>query len=74
MKKQDKKMTSWQAMKQLLPIIGRYRLLLFISIILAAVLRLASAYVPIIFAGPLTRLSALAKLTFQLLARTWSRF
>ena len=49
MKKQDKKMASWQAMKQLLPIIGRYRLLLFISIILAAVSVISQLYVPITF-------------------------
>ncbi len=64
MKKQDKKMTSWQAMKQLLPIIGRYRLLLFISIILAAVSVIFQLYVPIIFGRAIDQIVGPGKVDF----------
>lgn len=64
MKKQDKKMDSWQAMKQLLPIIGRYRLLLFISIILAAVSVILQLYVPIIFGRAIDQIVGTGKVDF----------
>lgn len=64
MKKQDKKMASWQAMKQLLPIIGRYRLLLFISIILAAVSVIFQLYVPIIFGRAIDQIVGPGKVDF----------
>ena len=64
MKKQDKKMASWQAMKQLLPIIGRYRLLLFISIILAAVSVISQLYVPIIFGRAIDQIVGPGKVNF----------
>lgn len=64
MKKQDKKMASWQAMKQLLPIIGRYRLLLFISIILAAVSVIFQLYVPIIFGRVIDQIVGPGKVDF----------
>lgn len=64
MKKQDKKMASWQAMKQLLPIIGRYRLLLFISIILAAVSVIFQLYVPIIFGRAIDQIVGPGKVNF----------
>lgn len=64
MKKQDKKMASWQAMKQLLPIIGRYRLLLFISIILAAVSVILQLYVPIIFGRAIDQIVGTGKVDF----------
>ena len=64
MKKQDKKMASWQAMKQLLPIIGRYRLLLFISIILAAVSVISQLYVPIIFGRAIDQIVGPGKVDF----------
>lgn len=64
MKKQDKKMDSWQAMKQLLPIIGRYRLLLFISIILAAVSVILQLYVPIIFGRAIDQIVGSGKVDF----------
>ena len=64
MKKQDKKMDSWQAMKQLLPIIGRYRLLLFISIILAAVSVIFQLYVPIIFGRAIDQIVGPGKVDF----------
>lgn len=64
MKKQDKKMDSWQAMKQLLPIIGRYRLLLFISIILAAVSVILQLYVPIIFGRAIDQIVGSGKVNF----------
>lgn len=64
MKKQDKKMDSWQAMKQLLPIIGRYRLLLVISIILAAVSVILQLYVPIIFGRAIDQIVATGKVNF----------
>lgn len=64
MKKQDKKMASWQAMKQLLPIIGRYRLLLFISIILAAVSVISQLYVPIIFGRAIDQIVGSGKVNF----------
>ncbi|MBT9057389.1 sugar ABC transporter ATP-binding protein [Lactobacillus delbrueckii subsp. bulgaricus] len=64
MKKQDKKMASWQAMKQLLPIIGRYRLLLFISIILAAVSVILQLYVPIIFGRAIDQIVGPGKVDF----------
>lgn len=64
MKKQDKKMVSWQAMKQLLPIIGRYRLLLFISIILAAVSVISQLYVPIIFGRAIDQIVGPGKVDF----------
>lgn len=64
MKKQDKKMNSWQAMKQLLPIIGRYRLLLFISIILAAVSVILQLYVPIIFGRAIDQIVGTGKVDF----------
>ncbi|WP_236165117.1 ABC transporter ATP-binding protein, partial [Lactobacillus delbrueckii] len=64
MKKQDKKMASWQAMKQLLPIIGRYRLLLFISIILAAVSVIFQLYVPIIFGRAIDQIVDPGKVDF----------
>lgn len=64
MKKQDKKMASWQAMKQLLPIIGRYRLLLFISIILVAVSVIFQLYVPIIFGRVIDQIVGPGKVDF----------
>ncbi|TXG07832.1 ABC transporter ATP-binding protein [Lactobacillus delbrueckii] len=64
MKKQDKKMASWQAMKQLLPIIGHYRLLLFISIILAAVSVIFQLYVPIIFGRAIDQIVGPGKVDF----------
>lgn len=64
MKKQDKKMASWQAMKQLLPIIGRYRFLLFISIILAAVSVISQLYVPIIFGRAIDQIVGPGKVNF----------
>ncbi|MHA6543979.1 ABC transporter ATP-binding protein [Lactobacillus delbrueckii] len=64
MKKQDKKMASWQAMKQLLPIIGRYRLLLFISIILAEVSVISQLYVPIIFGRAIDQIVGPGKVNF----------
>ncbi|APG71533.1 sugar ABC transporter ATP-binding protein [Lactobacillus delbrueckii subsp. delbrueckii] len=64
MKKQDKKMASWQAVKQLLPIIGRYRLLLFISIILAAVSVIFQLYVPIIFGRAIDQIVGPGKVDF----------
>ncbi|MCD5536731.1 ABC transporter ATP-binding protein [Lactobacillus delbrueckii] len=64
MKKQDKKMASWQAMKQLLPIIGRYRLLLFISIILVAVSVIFQLYVPIIFGRAIDQIVGPGKVDF----------
>lgn len=64
MKKQDKKMDSWQAMKQLLPIIGRYRLLLFVSIILAAVSVILQLYVPIIFGRAIDQIVGSGKVNF----------
>lgn len=64
MKKQDKKMASWQAMKQLLPIIGRYRLLLFISIILAAVSVIFQLYVSIIFGRAIDQIVGPGKVNF----------
>ncbi|WP_289932828.1 ABC transporter ATP-binding protein [Lactobacillus delbrueckii] len=64
MKKQDKKMASWQAMKQLLPIIGRYRLLLFISIILAEVSVIFQLYVPIIFGRAIDQIVGPGKVDF----------
>lgn len=64
MKKQDKKMASWQAMKQLLPIIGRHRLLLFISIILAAVSVISQLYVPIIFGRAIDQIVGPGKVNF----------
>lgn len=64
MKKQDKKIASWQAMKQLLPIIGRYRLLLFISIILAAVSVIFQLYVPIIFGRAIDQIVGPGKVNF----------
>ncbi|MBT8842476.1 sugar ABC transporter ATP-binding protein [Lactobacillus delbrueckii subsp. bulgaricus] len=64
MKKEDKKMASWQAMKQLLPIIGRYRLLLFISIILAAVSVIFQLYVPIIFGRAIDQIVGPGKVDF----------
>ncbi|MFV4967770.1 ABC transporter ATP-binding protein [Lactobacillus delbrueckii] len=64
MKKQDKKMDSWQAMKQLLPIIGRCRLLLFISIILAAVSVIFQLYVPIIFGRAIDQIVGPGKVDF----------
>lgn len=64
MKKQDKKMDSWQAMKQLLPIIGRYRLLLFISIILATVSVILQLYVPIIFGRAIDQIVGTGKVDF----------
>lgn len=64
MKKQDKKMASWQAVKQLLPIIGRYRLLLFISIILAAVSVISQLYVPIIFGRAIDQIVGPGKVNF----------
>lgn len=64
MKKQDKKMDSWQAIKQLLPIIGRYRLLLFISIILAAVSVILQLYVPIIFGWAIDQIVGSGKVDF----------
>lgn len=64
MKKQDKKMDSWQAMKQLLPIIGRYRLLLFISIILAAVSVILQLYVPIIFGRAIDQIVGTGQVDF----------
>lgn len=64
MKKQDKKMASWQAMKQLLPIIGRYRLLLFISIILAAISVISQLYVPIIFGRAIDQIVGPGKVNF----------
>ncbi|MBT8886934.1 sugar ABC transporter ATP-binding protein [Lactobacillus delbrueckii subsp. bulgaricus] len=64
MKKQDKKMASWQAMKKLLPIIGRYRLLLFISIILAAVSVIFQLYVPIIFGRAIDQIVGPGKVDF----------
>ncbi|MCD5504086.1 ABC transporter ATP-binding protein [Lactobacillus delbrueckii] len=64
MKKQDKKMASWQAMKQLLPIIGRYRLLLFISIILAAVSVIFQLYMPIIFGRAIDQIVGPGKVDF----------
>lgn len=64
MKKQDKKMDSLRAMKQLLPIIGRYRLLLFISIILAAVSVILQLYVPIIFGRAIDQIVGTGKVDF----------
>ncbi|GHN20177.1 multidrug ABC transporter ATP-binding and permease protein [Lactobacillus delbrueckii] len=64
MKKQDKKMASWQAMKQPLPIIGRYRLLLFISIILVAVSVIFQLYVPIIFGRAIDQIVGPGKVDF----------
>lgn len=64
MKKQDKKMDSWQAMKQLLPIIGRYRLLLVISIILAAVSVILQLYVPIIFGRAIDQIVGQGRVDF----------
>ncbi|MBT8906080.1 sugar ABC transporter ATP-binding protein [Lactobacillus delbrueckii subsp. bulgaricus] len=64
MKKQDKKVASWQAMKQLLPIIGRYRLLLFINIILAAVSVIFQLYVPIIFGRAIDQIVGPGKVDF----------
>lgn len=64
MKKQDKKMASWQAVKQLLPIIARYRLLLFISIILAAVSVISQLYVPIIFGRAIDQIVGPGKVNF----------
>ncbi len=64
MKKQDKKMDSWQAMKQLLPIIGRYRLLLVISVILAAISVILQLYVPIIFGRAIDQIVGSGKVNF----------
>ncbi len=69
MKKQDKKMDSWQAMKQLLPIIGRYRLLLFISIILAAVSVILQLYVPIIFGRAIDQIVGTGKVDFPVIGQ-----
>lgn len=64
MKKQDKKMDSWQAMKQLLPIVGRYRLLLVISVILAAISVILQLYVPIIFGRAIDQIVGSGKVNF----------
>ena len=69
MKKQDKKMDSWQAMKQLLPIIGRYRLLLFISVILAAVSVILQLYVPIIFGRAIDQIVGTGKVDFPVIGQ-----
>ncbi|WP_201346673.1 ABC transporter ATP-binding protein, partial [Lactobacillus nasalidis] len=69
MKKQTEKMDSWQAMKQLLPIIGRYRLLLVLSILLAGVSVVLQLYVPIIFGQAIDQIVGVGRVNFAVIGQ-----
>ena len=65
--------TSSQTLRKVLTMIGRYRLLLLASVLLAALTVVLQLYVPILFGDAIDQIVATGKVNFEVLARLLAR-
>ena len=66
-------MSSWQAMKRVLRLLSSYRILLFLSIILAGISVLLQLYVPVLFGDAIDQIIAQGRVDFAAITRLLAR-
>jgi ATP-binding cassette subfamily B protein len=66
-------MSSWQAMKRVLRLLSSYRILLFLSIILAGISVLLQLYVPVLFGDAIDQIIAQGRVDFATITRLLAR-
>ena len=66
-------MSSWQAMKRVLRLLSSYRILLFLSILLAGISVLLQLYVPVLFGDAIDQIIAQGRVDFAAITRLLAR-